>query len=116
MDKAVRPKILPGETIREIVGCGELNIIINGNGIGPMEILATLGKAGGCSACQNEALTRAITLGLKCGIPAIEYITQLKGIQCPNPRFYPEEEQCLSCPDAIGKALERYLDAHKSIS
>lgn len=116
MDKATRPKVLPGITYQETVGCGEISIIINGNGKGPMEILATLGKAGGCSSCQNEALTRSITLGLKFGIPASEFIEQLRGIQCPNPKFYPEEEKCLSCPDAVGKSLERYLDAHKDHS
>ncbi len=113
MDKAARPKILPGPTYQKTVGCGHLYITINGNGSGPREIFAMLGKSGGCSTCQNEALTRSVTLGLRGGIPALEFVNELKGIQCPNPKFYPEEEKCLSCPDAIGQALQEYLDEHK---
>lgn len=32
------------------------------------EIIAKLGKSGGCAAAQLEALTRAISIGLRSGV------------------------------------------------
>ena len=109
LEKTSRPKSLFGTCTQEEVGCGHLLITINGNGHGPTEVFATLGKAGGCSSCQNEALTRTITLGLRYGLPAMEFINELEGIQCPNPKMFPQDDRCLSCPDAIAKALRNYI-------
>jgi len=72
------------------------------------EVFATLGRGGGCAVCQSEALTRGITLGIKCGIPVPEYARQLKGIRCPNPMPFPKEDAVFSCPDAIARTLEKY--------
>lgn len=103
MEKAKRSKSLEGQTVRVKTGCGNLYITVNGS---PTEVFAHLGKAGGCAACQNEALTRVITLGLKFGIPVSEFVDELKGLQCPEPNLYPEDDRILSCPDGIGKILE----------
>jgi len=105
--KEARPKKLEGVTVRKITGCGDLYITINSNGR-PLEVFAFLGKNGGCTRCQNEALTRAITLGLRYGVPVEEFIEQLKGLQCPNANLWPESERTLSCPDAIARALEEF--------
>ena len=104
-----RPKVLAGDTIKVKTGCGNLYITINVNGDGPIEIFASLGKAGGCSNVQNEALTRAISLGLKYGVPIKEFVDELKDLQCPNPSMWPEEDRILSCPDGIAKVLEKYV-------
>ena len=111
--KLERPRIGKGPTIQRKTGCGDLYVTINNNGSGgpPIEVLARLGKAGGCSYCQNEALSRAISLGLKYGVPLADYIKQLKGIKCPNPNMWPEDERSLSCPDAIASIFEEYIDA-----
>ena len=101
-----RPKTLEGSTIKVMTGCGGLYVTINGNKA--KEVFAHLGKAGGCSNCQLEALTRAITLGLKHGIPVGEFVKELRGLQCPQPQMYPEEERCLSCADGIARALSEY--------
>lgn len=84
-------------------------VVINGEHL-PTEVFAFLGKNGACARCQTEALTRAISLGLRYGIPITAYIQQLKGIQCPNPSTWPEEERTLSCPDAVARALEEWND------
>jgi len=104
-----RPVELEGKTARVKTGsCGNLYITVNVNDGKPYEVLARLGKAGGCATCQNEALTRSITLGLKNGIPVKEYVDELRGLQCPGPFMFPKEERVLSCPDGIAKVLERY--------
>lgn len=93
--------------MRKGTGCGNLYITVNWNGSkNPIEVFAYLGKNGGCTRCQNEALTRAITVGLKYGVPIREYIDELRGIQCSNPNMWPKADRTLSCPDAIAKAVE----------
>jgi len=57
--------------------------------------------------CQNEALCRSISIGLRSGVLPEVYIKSLKGIRCPNPMSGASENVALSCPDAIGKILER---------
>ena len=88
-----------------MTGCGNLYVTVNSDGK-PLEVFATLGKNGGCTKCQNEALTRAISVGLRYGVPIQEYIDELKGIQCYNANMWPEEHRTLSCPDAVARALE----------
>ena len=108
--KKVRPEILNGKTVRMKTGCGNLYVTVNLNGGKPVEVFARLGKAGGCSNCQNEALARAVSLGLKYGVPVKGYVNELKGLQCPNPNMFPKEDRILSCPDAIAKVLEGYRE------
>ena len=105
MVKKERPRALEGKTVKIGTGCGNLYVTLNRNGEGLFEVFATLGRSGGCANCQNEALTRAITVGLRCGIPKEEYIRELEGIQCPNPVPFPQENRVMSCPDAIAKVL-----------
>ena len=108
--KGERPKVLNGKTVKIKTGCGNLYVTVNLNSSQPVEVFARLGKAGGCSNSQNEALTRAISLGLKSGVPVEEYVNELKGLQCPNPNMFPKEDRILSCPDAIAKVLEEYCE------
>jgi len=106
MEKQPRPKILPGKSVKVKTGCGNLYITLNKVDDKLFEVFATLGRAGGCANAQNEALTRMITLGLRCGVLKEEIIKQLTGIQCPNPVMFPEKERVLSCPDAIAKVIK----------
>ena len=110
--KMKRPKICKAKSIKAKTGCGNLYITIGYDNGNPIEVFATLGKAGGCSHCQNEALTRAISLGLKYGVPIKEYVDELEGLGCPNPHLYPEEEKTLSCPDALAKILKENSDGN----
>jgi len=109
--KKGRPKVLDSITERIQTGCGYLYVTIGFEEAGthPIEIRAALGKAGGCSNCQLEALNRAVSLGLQYGIPPQEFVRELKGHKCPSPQMWPEDAQVLSCPDGVAKALERYI-------
>ena len=106
MERTKRPKILSGVTRKFKVGCGSLYITMGSHNGKLIEVIATLGKAGGCAGAQNEALGRAISLGLKWGVPIEEYAAQLEGIRCPNPNMFPKEKQCLSCADGFARALK----------
>lgn len=111
MEKVARPSTVRSETEEMHTGCGSLHITVGYlDERKPIEIFAYLGKNGGCAACQNEALGRAISLGLKYGIPAEAFIKELSGIQCPSPNMWPEHDRTLSCPDAMARALVRFMN------
>jgi ribonucleoside-diphosphate reductase alpha chain len=101
-----RPKLLSGQTERMETGCGKLFVIMNDDELGPREVFANMGKAGGCASSNTEALGRLISLALKKGAAPGEVVKQLKGIRCHVP-YGLGPNATLSCADAIGKALER---------
>jgi ribonucleoside-diphosphate reductase alpha chain len=113
VQKAARPRECKSRTVRVGTGCGNLYVTIGYNGKHPIEVFAHLGKSGGCSNCQNEALTRSITLGLKYGIPISEYVEELKDLRCPSPNMFPMESRVLSCADAIAKVLKENLNGEE---
>ena len=89
-------------------GEGNIFVTINEDEHGICEIFSTIGKAGGNAAAQSEAISRLISIALRSGIDPQEIIDQLKGISGPSP-VWEKGELILSTPDAIGRALERYL-------
>lgn len=107
--KKKRPKVLFGPTEEVTTGCGHLYVRLGYDSDGSLlEVIATLGKSGGCAYCQLEALSRAISLGLKYGIPISDYTKQLIEIECPSKVMWPEEERILSCVDGIAKVLNKH--------
>ena len=107
-----RPKILKGETHKIAVGCGSLFVSVNFDEDKPFEVFAKLGKSGGCSACFTESLTRAISIGLRAGVPLEEYYDHLKDIQCISPTVS-DGENIKSCPDAISKVMKQFIKEEK---
>ncbi|RLI29396.1 MAG: ribonucleotide-diphosphate reductase subunit alpha [Candidatus Hecatellales archaeon] len=104
-----RPKKTYGVTVEMPTGCGSLYITINEDENGmPFEVFARLGKAGGCASAQTEGLGRAVSLMLRCGVDPEHIVRQFKGISCDR-HYGVGVNKILSCPDAIGKALEEYL-------
>ncbi|MFQ5752389.1 MAG: hypothetical protein ACE5HI_10365, partial [bacterium] len=103
-----RPKITTGITERIRTGEGNLYVTINEDEDGVCEVFSNIGKAGGNAAAQTEAISRLISLALRADIDPKEIISQLKGISGPAP-VWENGKLILSTPDAIGKALERYL-------
>jgi ribonucleoside-diphosphate reductase alpha chain len=103
-----RPTVLHGFTYVLRTGCGKLYISINGEDGKPTEVLARMGKTGGCVASQIEGIGRLISTALQYEVDAEYLVKQLKGIRCPSPNDY-EGIKVNSCSDAFAKALEWYL-------
>ena len=105
----LRPNSTSGITRRIRTGEGTLYITINEDDNGLCEVFTTIGKAGGNAAAQSEAISRLISLALRSGVDPLAIIKQLKGISGPNPTWE-DGRLVLSTPDAIGKALDDYLN------
>lgn len=105
----LRPTNTTGITRRIRTGEGTLYITVNEDENGLCEVFTAIGKAGGNAAAQSEAISRLISLALRSGIDPMAIIKQLKGISGPNPTWE-DGRLILSTPDAIGKALDDYLN------
>lgn len=111
-----RPEVTMGATEKVKIGCGNLYITVNSDENGICEVFTNLGRAGGCPS-QSEATSRLISIALRAGVDIREIIEQLRGIRCHS-TLRQKGLKVLSCPDAIGRALEKYMSfniEHKDI-
>lgn len=103
-----RPSVLRGTTESVNTGLGKMYITINEDEQGPFEVFAGIGKSGGDATSMVEAIGRIISLSLRSGVEIKSIIKNLKGIRGSS-AVWQDGELILSAPDAIGKALERYI-------
>ena len=116
--KRPRPDTTYGETVKTRIGCGTMYITVNSDDNGICEVFTSLGRNGGCPS-QSEATSRLISLALRSGVSVEAVIDQLKGIRCMNTMRKGGVKQTdgsvvLSCPDAIGKVMEKVSRDKKS--
>jgi ribonucleoside-diphosphate reductase alpha chain len=102
-----RPDITTGFTEKVRIGCGNLYITVNYDEHGICEVFTNTGRAGGCPS-QSEATSRLVSVALRSGIDAKSIVEQLKGIRCPS-TIRQKDLKVLSCPDAIGRLVEKVL-------
>jgi ribonucleoside-diphosphate reductase alpha chain len=108
--KRQRPQTLRGWTVKMNSPLGDLYVTINEDESGrPFEVFCTLGKAGGAAMADAEALGRLASLALRSGISIASVKDQLRGISCDR-AVGVGPNKVLSAPDAIGQAMERYLE------
>lgn len=113
--KRQRPGALRGYTMKMMSPLGDLYVTINEDVNGrPFEVFCTLGKAGGAANADAEAIGRLMSLALRSGISINQVKEQLRGISCdravglgPN--------KVLSVPDAVGQAIERYVEEKEGV-
>ncbi len=107
-----RPSVTIGVTEKVKIGCGNLYVSVNSDEYGLCEVFTTPGRHGGC-ASQSEATSRLISIALRSGVPVDVIVEQLQGIRCPA-CLRREGITVTSCPDAIGKAIKKYLELEKN--
>src|SRR5437879_2934918 len=113
--KRSRPNLLKGATRRVETPLGTMYVNITEDDKGqPFEVFISLGKAGGALMADVEAIGRLISLALRSGVPMPEVYRQLRGISSdrvvglgPN--------KVLSVPDAIGIAIEKWMQDKQGI-
>jgi ribonucleoside-diphosphate reductase alpha chain len=113
--KRSRPDLLKGATRRVETPLGTMYVNITEDDKNqPFEVFISLGKAGGALMADVEAMGRLISLALRSGIPLKEIHRQLRGISSdrvvglgPN--------KIMSVPDAIGIAIEKWLQEKQGI-
>ena len=106
-----RSRKTKGETTKYTMGCGKLYVTVNADEKGLCEVFSSVGKIGGCPA-QSEATCRIASAAIRSGIDPRVIIGQLKGIRCLSTitrRNSNKDIDVLSCPDAIGRAIEESL-------
>lgn len=110
-----RPLVVVGTTEKIPTGLGDMYITINEDEEGMNEIFVRVGKSGGEAAAMNEALGRLISIALRSRVEPSIIAKHLKGIRGSNP-VWQNGELILSCPDAIGKAIARYVERSKKLN
>ncbi len=104
-----RPEVTQGITQKIKIGCGNLYVTVNYDELGICEVFTNLGRAGGCPS-QSEATSRLVSMAMRSGMDIDVIIEQLRGIRCHS-TLRRKGVGVLSCPDAIGRALEQ-VKAH----
>ncbi len=103
-----RPDITRGMTKKYNIGtCGKLYVTVNSDERGICEIFTNTGEEG-CAAL-TETVGRLISIAIRSGIDLDEIKSQIKGIRCIT-CIADKDTNVLSCPDAMGKAIEFVLN------
>ena len=110
-----RPSVVYGYTRQVSAPEGKVNVTINSDEHGPLEVFVNVGKAGSDISALAEALGRLISLNLRIHSPvsqtdrAREIANQLRGIGGSRAVGF-GAQQVRSLPDAVARALEQHVE------
>ncbi len=111
-----RPPVVQGYTRQIAAPEGKINVTINSDEQGPLEVFVNVGKAGSDIAALAEALGRLISLNLRILSPLSqtdrikEIADQLRSIGGSRSVGF-GMQQVRSLPDAVARALEMHLES-----
>jgi len=111
-----RPPVVHGYTRQIAAPEGKINVTINSDEQGPLEVFVNVGKAGSDIAALAEALGRLISLNLRILSPLSqtdrvkEIADQLRSIGGSRSVGF-GMQQVRSLPDAVARALELHLES-----
>ena len=114
----VRPEVVHGYTRQVRAPEGKVNITLNSDNDGLLELFVNVGKAGSDVSALAEALGRLISLLLRIDTPisqeerAAEVAQQLRSIGGSSSIGF-GSDRVRSLPDAVARALELHLAAKK---
>src|SRR2546427_1084207 len=110
-----RPDALRGVTRRLESPLGTMYVTITEDDKSqPFEVFISLGKAGAPLMADVEAIGRLISLALRAGVPLRDVHRQLRGISSDR-AVGPGPNKVLSVPDAIGIAIERWMQDKQGV-
>lgn len=101
--------IIFGKTMKETTPWGSLYVTLNLDRTSPFEVFATVGKSGSELKAMTEALSRAISIGLRSGGKIEDFIRTLKGLSGKESWMLENDEEAIirSIPDAIAHVMEK---------
>lgn len=106
----MRPDVLDGRTHKVDTPIGRMYITVNTDPSGePMEVFVSVGKAGGSTMANSEAIGRLVSLCLRSGISVDAVYRQLRGISSERALGF-GKNRVLSGPDAVAQVLREYAD------
>jgi ribonucleoside-diphosphate reductase alpha chain len=105
-----------GKTIKESTPWGSIYITLNFDGNDPFEIFITVGKSGSELKAMTEALSRAISIGLRSGSKLEDFIDTLKGLSGKEYWMFGFDDSRVarSIPDAIAVLLEKLVEGARA--
>lgn len=101
-----------GKTIKQKTPWGSMYVTLNFDGTEPFEVFASIGKSGSELNAMTEALSRAISIGLRSGGKLEDFIATLKGLSGKEYWVfdYDDTHVARSIPDAIAMLLEKLIE------
>jgi ribonucleoside-diphosphate reductase alpha chain len=105
-----------GITHKVNAGASNIYVTVNWDQTGPIEVFTTSGKHGYEAGAKNEAISRLISLALRCNVDPNAIIKQLNGLGGDQPGFDSEFGQVKSIPDALAKVMQKYLNGGEKTS
>jgi len=105
-----RPNELEGITIKYELACAAVYVTYNFQDGKLTEIFTRIGKAGSCSGCLVQSLSRVLSISIQEGIDVKKLAKTLIGMECVGSQMGARDDpnRLTSCMDAVARELYRF--------